>query len=146
MLSKWATSARKPIVLPPTGLVHDRAAGDVHVGGRHGARQVRGHESRDVADVGECGGSFQQRGLLNASDDVVASWKVFGEGLRHAACLQGDDADAVRPELAGPLSAQTLESVESDLEASQAGERVTSKRRPCAENSHVTAGSCPGSA
>ena len=56
--------------------------------------------------------------------DLVAPRLSGGDGLGHAARFQGDDADAVRPELARPLPAQTLDGVEGDLEASQTGERL----------------------
>jgi len=102
-----------------THLVHDRAARDVDVCGGHGAGLVRGHEGCHVAHVGQCRGPVQQGGLLDAGDDVLASWNGVGEGLGHPARFQGHDADAVAAELAGPLSAKPLDGVEGDLETSQ---------------------------
>ena len=50
------------------------------------------------------------------------SGEAVGQGLGHTARFQGDDADAVRAELACPLAAQTLDGVEGDLEAAQPGQ------------------------
>ncbi len=59
------------------------------------------------------------------------------EGLGHTARLQGDDADAVRPELTGPLSAKTLDGVEGGSKASEQRDGVG---RPTERQDH------PGSA
>ena len=68
-------------------------------------------------------------------DDLVALWKVLRQGLGDPRRFQGDDANTILAELAGPLAAKTLDGVEGDFEAAQPGERLRAVAAKCQDHS-----------
>src|SRR6266550_5217852 len=104
---------------PSSHLVDDRAGRDIDVGRGDGASLVRGHERRDGSNVIQGCGPRKQGSLLKTGDDLVAARDSLGKGLGDPASFDGDHANAVRTKLGGPLPAQPLERIESDLEAAQ---------------------------
>ena len=93
----------------PGRLVHERAAGDVDLGGGYGASEIGGHEGGDVAHVGQRRRPTELGFLLDTRRDGVLIGEAIGDAFRYAPGLQGDDADAMRAELDRPLAAQPLD-------------------------------------